>query len=60
VGENVFLVDHKGDVVVFKAQGSGFQPVGSGVVGEPVFATPAVVGSGLFIRGVKHLYRFGS
>ncbi len=60
VGENVFLVDHKGDVVVFKAQGSGFQAVGSGVVGEPVFATPAVVGSGLFIRGVKHLYRFGS
>lgn len=60
VGENIYLVDQKGTVVVFKAQASGFQAVGSGAVGEPVFATPAVVGSGLFIRSVKHLYRFGS
>ena len=60
VGENVYLVDHAGTVHVFKAQGTGFQPVGSGVVGEPVFATPAVVGNSLFIRGVQYLYRFGS
>ena len=60
VGENVYLVDHAGTVQVFKAQGNGFQAVGSGVVGEPVFATPAVVGNRLFIRGVKYLYRFGS
>jgi len=59
VGEHVYLVDHAGTVHVFKAQGNGFQTVGSGVVGEPVFATPAVVGNGLFIRGVNHLYRFG-
>jgi len=60
VGENVYLVDHAGNVQIFKAQGSGYQAVGLGVVGETVFATPAVVGNGLFIRGVNHLYRFGS
>ena len=60
VGENVYVVDHAGIVQVFKAQGAGFQSVGSGAVGEQVFATPAVVGNGLFIRGVNHLYRFGS
>jgi outer membrane protein assembly factor BamB len=60
VGENVYLVDHVGKVHIFKAQGNAYQAVGTGVVGEEVFATPAVVGHGLFIRGVKNLYRFGS
>lgn len=60
VGENVYLVDKKGFVHIFTAQRSGYQAVGSPAVGEQVVATPAVVGNGLFIRGVKHLYRFGS
>ena len=60
VGENVYLVDKKGSVHIFKAQRSGYQAVGSPAVGEQVVATPAVVGNGLFIRGVKHLYRFGT
>lgn len=60
VGENVYLVDQAGHVHIFKAQRSGYQAVGSPAVGEQVVATPAVVANGLFIRGVKHLYRFGS
>jgi len=60
VGENVYLIDRGGTVHVFKAQRSGYQAVGSPVVGEQVYATPAVVGNGLFVRGVKHRYRFGS
>ncbi|MBN8461050.1 MAG: PQQ-binding-like beta-propeller repeat protein [Verrucomicrobia bacterium] len=60
VGEIVYLVDKKGTFHIFKAQRSGYQSVGSPVVGEEVVATPAVVGNGLFIRGTKHLYRFGS
>ena len=60
VGENIYLIDRGGTVHVFKAQRSGYQAVGSPVVGEQVYATPAIVGNGLFIRGVNHLYRFGS
>ena len=59
-GGNIYLVDKKGSVHVFKAQRSGYQAVGSPAVGEPVVTTPAVLAHGLFIRGVKHLYRFGS
>jgi outer membrane protein assembly factor BamB len=59
VGENVYLIDRGGTVHVFKAQRSGYEAVGSPAVGEQVYATPAIVGNGLFVRGVKHAYRFG-
>lgn len=59
VGENVYLIDRAGKVHVCKADRSGFQAVGSPAVGEQVYATPAVVGNGLFVRGVKSVYRFG-
>ena len=59
VGENVYLIDRRGGAHVFKAQRSGYQAVGSILVGEEVCATPAIVGNGLFVRGNKHLFRFG-
>jgi glucose dehydrogenase len=59
VGENIYLIDRSGTVHIFKALRSGYQAVGSPVVGEQVYATPAIVGNGLFVRGVKHVYRFG-
>lgn len=59
VGDHVYLVDLGGVAHVFKADGGEFQSLGSATIGETVFSTPAIVGDGLFIRGVKHLFRFG-
>lgn len=59
-GESVYFVDRGGTVYIFKADGSGFQSQGSPKIGEEAYGTPAIVGDGLFIRGVKHLFRFGS
>lgn len=58
-GESVYLVNRAGTVHVFKAGRNAYEAVGAPVVGDQVYATPAVVGNGLFIRGVKYLYRFG-
>ena len=60
VGDHVYLVDLGGVVHIFKADGGSFQPLGSPTIGEQVFSTPAIAGDGLFIRGIKHLFRFGS
>jgi outer membrane protein assembly factor BamB len=60
VGENVYMVDQMGGVHIFKVSREGYEAVGAPVVGEEVYASPAVVGNALFIRGVEHLYRFGS
>ncbi|MFM1943673.1 MAG: hypothetical protein RI897_2655 [Verrucomicrobiota bacterium] len=60
VGENVYMVDQMGGLHIFKASREGYEEVGAPVVGEEVYASPAVVGDALFIRGAEHLYRFGS
>ena len=59
VGDLVYLVDRGGTAHIFKADGGSFQPVGAPKMGEETYSTPAVVGEGLFIRGVKHLFRIG-
>lgn len=60
VGENIYLVNKAGTVFVFKARVEGYEAVSSPTIGDQVYATPAIVGNGLFIRGVKYLQRFGS
>lgn len=59
VGDRIYLPDRGGTMHIFKADGENFQPIGAPKVGEEVYSTPAVVGDGLFVRGVKHLFRFG-
>lgn len=60
VGENVYLVDRGGTVHIFKADGGSYQAMGAPKLGEEAYGTPAIVGDGLYIRGVKHLFRIGS
>lgn len=60
VGDNVYLIDRGGIMHIFKADGASFQPLGSPNIGEEAYSTPAIVGDGLFIRGVKSLFRFGA
>lgn len=59
-GEHMYVIDRTGTVHVFEAQRSGYRAVGSPVIGEEVYASPAIVGNGIFVRSTKHLYRFGS
>jgi outer membrane protein assembly factor BamB len=60
VNTRVYLVDLGGAVHIFRADGESFLSLGSSKIGEEAFSTPAIAGDGLFIRGVKHLFRFGS
>lgn len=59
VGDRIYLPDRGGTMHIFNAAGENFQPIAAPQVGEEIYSTPAVVGDGLFVRGVKHLYRFG-
>jgi outer membrane protein assembly factor BamB len=59
VGDKIFFISQPGDVLVFQA-GRQFKPLGQGKVGEGVNATPAIAGAKLFIRGLSHLFCFGT
>jgi outer membrane protein assembly factor BamB len=51
----VHLADASGTVQIFKMSRT-FEPLGKADIGEEVFATPAFVGSRIFIRGMTHLF----
>ncbi len=53
--DKVFLTSEDGDTYVVKA-GPNHQILGVNPLGEPVYATPAVSGGRIFIRGDKNLY----
>lgn len=55
---HVYLTGREGVTVVIK-DGAKLEVVSSNELGEPVDATPALVGDALFIRGSKHLYCIG-
>ena len=57
-GGYIFLTDRDGDIVVIK-DADKLEIVAQNTVGETVDATPAPVGSELFIRGEKHLFCIG-
>lgn len=57
-GDRVCLIDRGGTAHIFKADGGRFEALGSPVVDEEVYATPALTRDGLFVRGTKHLFRF--
>lgn len=55
----VYLVDLSGVTQVFEL-GTEFKQVGKGVLGEGVYATPAIVGGRVFIRGLRHVFCIGA
>lgn len=58
-GGSVCVIDREGNVRFFKPTRKGYGGVGDAKVGESVFATPAVAGGRLIVRGTKHLFAFG-
>ncbi len=57
-GGRLYLLDRDGVMRVFAAQRTK-ELVGSSPLGEPAEATPAFVGSSIFIRGTGHLFCIG-
>jgi outer membrane protein assembly factor BamB len=51
----LYVPDDDGTTHVVKAS-DRFEVVGKSSLGEEIYASPAVVGGQLFLRGVKHLY----
>jgi outer membrane protein assembly factor BamB len=51
----VYLVGRDGTTLVFK-QGDKFEVLATNRLGDPIDASPAVVGKQLFLRGEKYLY----
>lgn len=56
-GTHVYFVSQPGVVTVIKA-GDTFERLAMNDLGEPVAATPAIVGGSLFVRTELRLYRF--
>jgi len=55
----VFIVGREGTTLVLE-HGAAFKPVATNVLDEPIDTSPALVGSEIYIRGTKHLYRISS
>ena len=57
-GDRLLLTSEDGDTFVIKA-GPEFAVLGTSSVGEPVFASPALAGGRISIRGERHLFAIG-
>jgi hypothetical protein len=55
----VYLASEDGDVHVVRA-GDAYELLASNTVGEPLMATPALHGGMILVRGIRHLFAFGS
>ena len=57
-GGRILMVNTDGDAALFRA-GREHEVLGSFSLGESVWATPAIVGDRLYIRGSEHLFALG-
>lgn len=57
-GGRILMVNTDGDAALFRA-GREHEVLGSFSLGESVWATPAIVGDRLYIRGREHLFALG-
>lgn len=58
VGDNVFLMDFKGSVIIFKAD-KEYQLIASNELGEGAVTIPAFKHNRIYIRGDEHLFCIG-
>ena len=58
-GGKIYATSHDGTTTVIEA-GREFKKVGTGTVPDKVFASPALSGGRLYIRGYGHLWAIGS
>ena len=57
-GGRILMVNTDGDAALFRA-GREHEVLGSFSLGESVWATPAIVGNRLYVRGSEHLFALG-
>jgi outer membrane protein assembly factor BamB len=57
-GDHIYFASGEGIVTVVKA-GDKLDVVARNNLGEPIFATPAIVEGGIYVRTASHLYAFG-
>ena len=57
-GGRILMVNTDGDAAIMKA-GRTHEVLGNFSVGEPVWATPAIVGDRLYVRAREHLFALG-
>ena len=57
-GGRILMVNTDGDAALFRA-GREHEVLGSFSLGESVWATPAIVGDRLYVRGREHLFALG-
>jgi hypothetical protein len=55
----IYLSSEDGDIFVVRS-GRTFELLAKNPMGEPLMATPALVGRTMFVRGQKHLFAIGS
>ncbi len=55
VNDRVYIIDRSGPMQIFSMDDT-FKLLGSSVIGERAYATPAFIGDRIYIRGVKHLF----
>ena len=58
-GDRLLLTSEDGDTFVVKA-GPAHEILRTNSVGEPVYASPALAGGTIFIRGERHLFAIRS
>jgi outer membrane protein assembly factor BamB len=56
----IYFINEAGDTTVIAANVNGYRELARSALGEPVYASPAISGGQLFIRGAKHLYCVGA
>jgi outer membrane protein assembly factor BamB len=54
----LYITSEDGDIYVVKT-GAQYELLSKNPMGEPVLATPALVGDVLLVRGAKHLFAIG-
>lgn len=59
VGDNVYLMDMKGEMFIFKAA-KEYRLVSQGHLGERAMTIPAFMHNRIYIRGIKNLYCIGN
>jgi hypothetical protein len=58
VGDKILMINRDGDGGFVKA-GPVHEVLSQNTVDEPVYATPAIVGDRIYVRGERHLFAIG-
>jgi outer membrane protein assembly factor BamB len=55
-GDRIYFINDAGDTTVVKAFTRQYEELARNVLGEPVYASPALSGGRLYLRAAKHLF----